>query len=162
MIGNDVIDLALAKKESNWRRPGFLSKIFTNSEQFLIENSSDPEILIWNLWSRKEAAYKIYNRETGIRAFIPKELECIYTNDHEGIVHCRGNCYNTKTYKKKDFLHTIAVTDKTNFEMIITVDKKQLIIKVNNIPYSKSANSQELKPISISHHGRYYKAITIQ
>ena len=36
MIGNDVVDLELAKKESNWQRRGFLSKIFTKNEQRLI------------------------------------------------------------------------------------------------------------------------------
>ena len=162
MIGNDVIDLAVARKENNWRRPGFLSKIFTRSEQFLIKDSTDPEFLVWNLWSRKEAAYKIYNRETGIRAFIPLELECFYTNDKEGTVYCRGHKYNTKTYQEKDFLHTIALTEVSNFDLIIPVDKKQIIIKVNSIPFVEATNSKELKPISISHHGRYYQAIGIK
>jgi hypothetical protein len=30
---------------------------------------------------QKEAAYKIFNRETGIRSFMPKQLECIYTEN---------------------------------------------------------------------------------
>jgi hypothetical protein len=33
MIGNDVVDLALAQKESNWKRKGFLNKLFTSVEQ---------------------------------------------------------------------------------------------------------------------------------
>ena len=36
MIGNDVIDLALAKIESNWQRSRFLAKIFTKKEQEII------------------------------------------------------------------------------------------------------------------------------
>ena len=59
MIGNDIVDLALAKKESNWKRNRFLDKIFTQKEQLLIANAINPEIMIWNLWTRKEAAYKI-------------------------------------------------------------------------------------------------------
>jgi lactate dehydrogenase-like 2-hydroxyacid dehydrogenase len=30
-IGNDIVDLALARKESNWKRPGYLNKIFTTN-----------------------------------------------------------------------------------------------------------------------------------
>jgi phosphopantetheinyl transferase (holo-ACP synthase) len=74
MIGNDIVDLALARKESNWQRKGFLDKIFTKKEQLQIVTAQNPETMVWNLWSRKEAVYKIYNRETGIRAFIPLEL----------------------------------------------------------------------------------------
>ena len=56
MIGNDIVDLALAEKESNWKRKGFIDKIFTPQEQSLIKTSINQEIIIWNLWSRKEAA----------------------------------------------------------------------------------------------------------
>ena len=33
MIGNDIVDLDLARKESNWKRKGFLDKIFSLQEQ---------------------------------------------------------------------------------------------------------------------------------
>ena len=64
MIGNDIVDLALTRKENNWKRNGFLDKIFTVKEQILITNSENPEFTVWNLWSRKEATYKIINRQT--------------------------------------------------------------------------------------------------
>ena len=32
-IGNDIVDLNLAKTESNWQRKGFLEKQFTQKEQ---------------------------------------------------------------------------------------------------------------------------------
>jgi phosphopantetheinyl transferase (holo-ACP synthase) len=63
VIGNDIVDLALARKESNWKRPG-LNKIFTTKEQLLISSAENPNTMVWNLWSRKRAAYKIYNRAT--------------------------------------------------------------------------------------------------
>ena len=94
MIGNDIVDLALAKKESNWQRNRFLDKIFTKNEQQIILNDANPEIMVWNLWSRKEAAYKIYNRETGIRGFFPLQLECFYEND------ARCKWYYIKLYSK--------------------------------------------------------------
>ena len=162
MIGNDVVDLALAQIESNWRRTGFISKIFTDKEQKLIRTYHNPELIIWNLWSRKEAVYKIYNRETGIRAFIPQELECLYSNDYEGQVLCKGKYYYTKTTKENDFLHSIAVTDESHFDLITCVDEQQTIVKKEGIPFIHCNYSHELLPVSISHHGRYYKAITVK
>lgn len=84
MIGNDIIDLVQSRKESNWRRRGFVSKLFDEQEQLLIVNSPDPEIVVWLLWSMKEAAYKIWNRQTGIRKYIPLKLRCS--------VHKRSSC----------------------------------------------------------------------
>jgi phosphopantetheinyl transferase (holo-ACP synthase) len=43
MIGNDVIDLALASKQSSGDEL-VLQKIFTDDEQLLIENSTNPEL----------------------------------------------------------------------------------------------------------------------
>ena len=42
MIGNDIVDLQLAKKQSNWQRKGFLDKQFTVSEQEEIARSKNP------------------------------------------------------------------------------------------------------------------------
>jgi phosphopantetheinyl transferase (holo-ACP synthase) len=162
MIGNDVVDLVLARKESNWRRTGYLQKIFTESEQLLIKNSSNPHVLVWKLWSMKEAAYKIYNRQTGVRAFFPKELECTPTSEKDGVVSCRGNYYYTQTNLENDFLHSVAVIDRTNFDLIIFVDHTPNVIKVHGIPFLKCIKSGILQPVSISHHGQYYKAIALK
>jgi hypothetical protein len=43
MIGNDVIDLALASKQVIGDEL-VLQKIFTDDEQLLIENSTNPEL----------------------------------------------------------------------------------------------------------------------
>ena len=62
MIGNDIVDLVQARFQSNWKRKGFVQKIFTQKEQELIFSSKNPENMVWNLWTRKESAYKIFNR----------------------------------------------------------------------------------------------------
>ena len=76
LIGNDIVDLMVAAQESNWKRKGFLKKIFTEEEQLLIMSSQQPEVTLWLLWSMKEAAYKIYSRQWGIRSFAPTSLRC--------------------------------------------------------------------------------------
>lgn len=160
MIGNDIVDLALARKESNWQRLGFLEKIFTIKEQLLILNAENPEIMVWNLWSRKEAAYKIYNRQTGIRGYIPTKLECNYENSTSGSVYCNGNVYHTKTEISKDKIYTIAVSQKSDLKEIKELKPTVQIHKRNGIPYVNDANNM-LKPISRSHHGRFTAMVSI-
>lgn len=76
MIGNDLVDLKLAAKQSNWQRKGFLDKLFTPKEQGCILNSSNPFETVWLLWSMKESAYKAYLQTHNERFFAPKKLAC--------------------------------------------------------------------------------------
>ena len=62
-LGNDIIDLNLAKTQSNWERKGFLEKQFTEQEQEIILNSTNSFLQVWLFWSMKEAAYKCYTQE---------------------------------------------------------------------------------------------------
>lgn len=162
MIGNDIVDLALAKIESNWQRQGFLDKIFTPSERLLIENAPNPEIIVWNLWTRKEAAYKIYNRETGKRGYFPLKLECKYESEFKGIVSCEGFVYFTQTEITKDLIYTVAVTENKNFNLVSTITLETKIAKINGIPYIQVDANQKYKPVSITHHGRFWRGITIE
>ena len=162
MIGNDIVDLALAKKQSNWQRKGFLDKIFTKNEQDLIYKDVNPEVMVWNLWSRKEAAYKIYNRQTNIRGYFPLQLECFYESETLGTVCCNGNFYRTQTTVSSEFIYTIAVTEKDYFIQIKNLDSDAKICKTNEIPFIIDEFTKIAKPVSISHHGRFWKGITIE
>ena len=165
MIGNDVIDLALAKKESNWQRKGFIDKIFTSSEQLLILNSEEPEITVWYLWSQKEAAYKIYNRQTKVRAYIPLQFECFHIEVSDGIhygkVHISNQIYFTKTNITLDYIDTVAVVNTYDFERIQSLDSTIKVQKTNGIPYYYSPSKKGFKPLSKSHHGRYEHIVTL-
>jgi phosphopantetheinyl transferase (holo-ACP synthase) len=74
LIGNDIIDLSVAKIESNWHRKGFLEKQFTSNEQQLILASTNSFDLVWRFWSMKEAAYKVYSQQNEVRFFAPKKI----------------------------------------------------------------------------------------
>ena len=130
MIGNDIVDIVQARKESNWQRKGFLQKIFTANEQLLIAQSTTPEITVWLLWSMKEAAYKIYNRQTTIRAFIPTKLECCLLSDNvttkTGRVLCFGTMYYTKSTVMNDVIHTIAVSYLKDLNNELAISNKIL------------------------------------
>ena len=161
MIGNDIVDLALAKKESNWQRNRFLDKIFTKNEQQLILNDANPEIIVWNLWSRKEAAYKIYNRETGIRGFFPLQLECFYENQNLGSVSIKGKIYFTKSKIENDSIYTIAVVKKEYFKKIKSINPAVKILKKNGIPFIIDEKTKLIQPVSISHHGQFWEGISL-
>lgn len=162
MIGNDIIDLETAKRESNWKRNRFLDKIFTPQEQFLILNSDAPEIMVWNLWSRKEAAYKIYNRDTNISGYFPTKLICFYESPNLGTVSINNNLYHTKTTITKDYIHTVAVSQKENLTKIIKLDSDTKILKNQSIPYIIDPITKIVTPISRSHHGRFIESVRIK
>lgn len=150
MIGNDIVDLAKAKKESHWQRKGFLDKLFTIEEQQLILTSQNPEQMVWNLWSRKEAAYKIYNRQTGERFFNPKRFVC----EADEVVF-EANHYYTQTQITSDFIYTIAVTSRAKFDAIRHLESRDAVQKKNGIPDWFDFVEGKLHPASITHHGRF-------
>lgn len=160
MIGNDIVDLALAKKESNWKRKGFLDKIFTLQEQTYINSSENQEIMIWNLWSRKEAAYKIYNRKTEIRKFNPIQFECFDLDAEIGKVVFENQLYYTKTEITSKFIYTIGVSEIRYFDKIINLENSVKIEKKNGIPFYINDN-QFINPISKTNHGEFKKIISI-
>ena len=163
MIGNDIIDLAQSRIESNWQRKGFIEKLFTDQEQRYIKDSNEPETMVWLLWSMKEAAYKIYNRQTKIREFIPKKLFCLIDtlslNDAAGKVICNDNFYYTRTTISSESIHTIAVTHLQNLDHVTEIETSE-IIKDNGIPFLK-ISLDTLQEISISHHGKFHKKVII-
>lgn len=165
MIGNDVVDLALARKESNWKRKGYLDKIFTKKEQLLILNSENPENMVWNLWSRKEAAYKIYNRQTQIRGYFPLQLECITMQNRNGFcfgkVLIKGEIYFTKTEISSQSISTIAVEKREDFDKIKTLENRKYIYKNKGIPFYLDNKNSFPKPVSISNHGRYEQIVCL-
>ncbi|GAB4054801.1 4'-phosphopantetheinyl transferase family protein [Spirosoma litoris] len=132
MIGNDLVDRAQAKRESNWQRRGFLEKLFTTHEQELILAAPDPERMVWTLWSMKESAYKVSIRETGKRVFAPPKLTCHITSFSEeaveGIVF-HQKAYQTKSSITPQYIATVATLANTELGF------HQEIIQFSNSTY---------------------------
>ncbi|RZJ52684.1 MAG: 4-phosphopantetheinyl transferase family protein [Flavobacterium sp.] len=165
MIGNDVVDLAQTRIDSKWQRSGFIDKLFTDAEQKLIKSHHDSEIMIWLLWSMKEAAYKIYNQQTKIREYAPKKISCsiniVNSNNAEGYVEYDKNKYYTKTIITPEYIHTVAVKAPGDFYNIIEIEKKGIVKDENGIPYIKSSNLNKKNNVSVSHHGRFEHVVAI-
>jgi len=147
VLGNDIVDLVLAKTQSNWRRKNYLDKIFTADEQLLISSSEKPDEMVWLLWSMKESAYKIHNRKTGIRSFAPKSLECtIHSDQIHGEVNIEDDTYFTKSDIETSYLHTVASAE--------SVHLKNIKIAIYKSP-DHLFDYKSTKPGCVSHHGQY-------
>lgn len=175
MIGNDIIDLDTAEKESHWRRKGYVQKIFTEAEQQLILDSAAASTMVWILWSMKEAAYKIYNRQTGTRSYIPLKLICsdleIMSTGVFGKVSCEGSLYYTKTEITNRYIHTSAVADSRIFKDLVLIlhegedaeKRPDAILKDPfGLPFLVDKNNSEMLPMSISHHGQFHSYLFTQ
>lgn len=113
MIGNDVVDLQLAAVQSNWRKKGFLTKVFSSEEQRIIETAAETDERVWLLWSMKEAAYKAHQRTFQL----PRKLnwlaqECtsvkIIGGRAFGKVSIDQSCYFTTSEITPERIHTVA------------------------------------------------------
>jgi phosphopantetheinyl transferase (holo-ACP synthase) len=110
-VGNDIVDLQLAEKESNWQRKGFLEKQFTEQEQSFILNSENPFLSVWIFWTMKEAAYKCYTQKHPKQFFAPSKFDCNLLNNDRGSVSFKNNKYFTTTDINTFYIHTIAETN---------------------------------------------------
>ena len=176
MIGNDIIDLKLAKKESNYLRAGFLEKQFSSNEQALIKSTSNTFLLVWRLWSMKEAAYKIYTQQNENRFFAPKKFDCKISLGLNGFVYYENKLFYTSTNINDKYIFTLAslnintkafsqvvspqlldkliknkLEDETKFSWMGIVKKKS----ENGVPFYYYKNILLTKSCSISHHGNY-------
>ena len=96
MVGNDIVDLEEANRTSNWERPRYLEKLFTSKELQFIRDCENPFLMVWRLWSMKEAAYKLYTQQNPSRFYNPKGFECDISNLN-GIVKFKDFECNVKT-----------------------------------------------------------------
>lgn len=179
-----MVDLELASRQSNWRRKGFLAKVFSPEEQELIITSTTPNYMVWLLWSMKEAAYKAHQREFKS----PRKLnwlaqECelkeIDRTSASGIVTVSENTYFTSSEITLKYIYTSAekslgsAVKNVILEASPSEAKKKLLLdlssyfdlKIKNlelkkdesgIPFLEGENSFYFDNFSISGHGRFY------
>ena len=176
MIGNDIIDLTLAKTESNWQRRGFLEKQFSANEQQLILNAQNSFEMVWRLWSMKEAAYKIFTQQHSVRFFAPKKFECKLMLDLNGVVCYKNQKFYTTSIVNQHYIFTRAALTKetSSYSEMVSPDQIDTMIKdklnvltglkMTGIKQKKSKtgapsyyNKTTLLTLScsISHHGKY-------
>lgn len=168
MIGNDIVDLSLAKTESNWERKGFLEKQFTTTEQILIHNSKNPFEMVWRIWSMKESAYKIVVQQKQKRFFAPKKFECSVLSEIDGEVYFENQRFQTKTISTHNYIYTSIgksqnawIGASENYKLEEMIANKLSILKVKirkndvGIPQIYCFNKQISESFTKSHHGNH-------
>lgn len=185
MVGNDVIDINQTKLDSNWKRKGFLEKVFDNKEQKIINESPNPFNAVWSMWSMKESAYKLYIQKGEARFFNPTKIHCQNFSLEKGIIHIDGMDIFTQTITNQKYIFTYAsLSESTSIENHIfhlsskdvksqskqthqqilqhishkkNLDLNQLQIKKtpSNIPKIFHKEQELNIPISLTHHGNF-------
>jgi len=176
MIGNDIVDLELAKTQSNWQRKGFLEKQFTPYEQKNILNSKNSFLQVWLFWSMKEAAYKCHVQEFQKRFFAPKKISCKILSNSEGIVEIESSLYCIKYLISTRYIHSCAVknknskmvsdsffieknTSQTNItnQQMLSYFPEDVVVQKNEFGVPFLYQQEKKLPISVStsHHGNY-------
>lgn len=176
MLGNDIVDLQLAAKQSNWRRKGYLQKIFTEKEQELILNATDQDQMVWLLWSMKEATYKIVTIEVGERFYRPRSFECfldLSQFSYKGKVVFEKFNFETLSEVTEYYINTTATSEyNSKIETYLFHNQATYIQDFNklshhfmltknevNLPTIQDLFTEEFCPASVSHHGRYVSIV---
>lgn len=162
MIGNDVVDILAARRDSNIWRKDWQEKLFTANERAFINASQDAEVAVWLLWSMKEAAYKAWNRQKGIRTFAPQKLQCtvdFFKNRYaSGQVTFENDVYYTKSSLSQPRIHTIAAQSVKMLNDIQYVNHQAAVPRGKALlPHFKVNGVWQ--PASKSHHGIYNIAV---
>lgn len=178
MIGNDIVDFKAASVESNWRRKGFLDKLFCDEEQELILSSSQPEKQLWTLWAMKEAAYKAHQRRFRLpRSFNPKSLTATLYTAEKGKVSTGEADYHLSVSANPFYVHCLARTsasekilnkihegggnNKAHFLKTVAdlkqLPEKKLNLKKDsrNVPFLTCENQRLNLNFSFSGHGNF-------
>ncbi len=121
MVGNDIIDInetlrPLHPKAIGWERPGFVQKIFTTEEQSVIADSMDPFTTVWQFWSMKESAYKVFIQTGGKRFFNPTKIECSIHASENGRVTIGAMNLKTSTLINSNYIFTSAVLNNIDID----------------------------------------------
>lgn len=184
MVGNDIVDINETRRATNWGRRGFVQKIFTPNEQSIINASTDPFTTVWQLWSMKESAYKVFIQAGGNRFFNPTKIECNLTALKNGQVKIDTMTLITATSINSNYIFSTAKLNNSGIKTRIfqlaknNIKQQSYIIHqhiLNDFAKNNHLNCKALsiqksktgvpiiyyknKPVntslSITHHGKY-------
>lgn len=157
-IGNDVVCLVNAPNKTNDSR--FKKRVFTDSEQHLIDSVLSSHFLLWAIWAIKEATFKAYQQEQNHASFSPKTIEVNFDKDgffedlfiSENVERSRlqghsrlGEAvYRFELFLEDDCIHSVVVKNPADF-----ADVSYQIRKVEGLECYE-AQSIEAKKLALS------------
>jgi len=187
VIGNDIVDLNLAGKSSRWKSNRFLNKVFTPGEQHtILQSGNDRFGLIWQMWSMKESAYKVYIQQGNKPCYAPNKIHCQIYSDSSGISKIDDHFYRVQSEVTNEYIFSYSVMTKektaisqygkitgNSLPSIQKLCRKEVLsayssftgANIEHLKIQKCSrgipriwNNNQLESISISmtHHGNYY------
>jgi phosphopantetheinyl transferase (holo-ACP synthase) len=132
-LGNDVVATNLSRSIDKHLDTRFLNKVFTNTEQNIINAATNPNIILWAMWAGKEAAFKALKKIYPNLIFSPKKFQIDIYPDVD--VRDEITCIGTITHGKhilagkwefnpnKHFVHCVAgfASTKQNLTVAYTM-----------------------------------------
>lgn len=113
LVGNDIVSLSsneTLRDKLKSKDPRFLMRVFSDKEQGLIKAATNPEEMLWTLWSAKEASFKIIKKLNPAQVFAHKKFEVTISNETRGFVLFNNNIQIILTWQKTlDYIHCIGV-----------------------------------------------------
>lgn len=184
MVGNDIIDINETRRSTNWERPGFIQKIFTTKEQSIISASAEPFTTVWQLWSMKESAYKVFIQAGGKRFFNPTKIECSIDSSKNGCVRIDQMTLKTSTIINSNYIFSTAIINNSDIDSCIfqleennskqqsnfmqqrilndfaknnslNCDELRILKTITGVPTLYYKNKAQNTSFSITHHGKY-------
>lgn len=168
MTGNDIVDLAKAKKESDIFRPRYLEKVCSTDEVDLVLSSNHKFNTFWRIWTMKESAYKAFQRELGFKTiFNPFAFTCQFKDAEFGNVSFQDQKIITKTIQTENFMYSEVMNSvaqhrffgstsdfllklKSDFNLL---SLPELTTTKEGLPILKLLNKS--LPLSKTHHGKF-------
>lgn len=108
-LGNDVVDLTGPRTRGKAQDARFLARVCTPAERARIVAAPPQERdrLLWQVWSAKEAAFKVARKRLGRPAFSPARFETSFASAGEGEVRFRGWAVPVAWQVSADFVHCL-------------------------------------------------------
>ncbi|MFN2261578.1 MAG: 4'-phosphopantetheinyl transferase superfamily protein [Psychroflexus sp.] len=172
MIGNDIVDLNLARTSSNIFRPRYFDKILNTSELNFIQKSQNKFLCFWRIWTLKETAYKAFQRHFLFDDFYnPSLFSSEIINSELALVSFRNQTLEIKSETNSSYIYSWTKAENIQ-ENIIGNTKAEVFEKLNKalnlasfslkkdkkaLPYSEIFHKKT--PISNTHHGQFYAII---
>lgn len=147
-VGNDIVDIKEAHLKSDWRRRGFIEKIFDQKEQILISVSPDPFLTIWRMWSMKESAYKLFLQNRRERFFNPRRIHCEFASSDKGKVRIEDLLIHTNTQIHSHYIFTSASMKREDGVQSVVF----YLTKTDHRFQREMTHQKALQNLSRSHH----------
>ncbi len=114
--GNDIVDLTDPEVFNKHRDERFMSRVFTLREREMIEDSLEPNQMLWMVWACKEAAYKMIRKafpDAGFLHQLFQVTKIVFEKScFRAFLHYKDNGIKMKIKSNQNFIHAFGETER--------------------------------------------------